>query len=361
MKITNEMIDEELRRSANKIEEMLKDLFENHVSIDDIISDINNSPNNENIKNVLSNLSDSSDKEKFIKNFYENHVMMNLIAKQYVVEGFQCIEKWIPRKKDGSKLKIYIYKPIEEKKNVPGVLWIHGGGYAMGAPKKRIPTFKNLIDESNCIIVAPDYRLSLEAPYPAALNDCYEALLWLKENAKELGVRDDQIMVGGESAGGGLTAALSLYSRDKGEVNIAFQMPLYPMIDDRMTSESARDNNAPVWNSSLNEWGWKLYLSDLYGKDVPPYAAASRATDYRNLPPTVTFVGDLEPFKDETITYVKNLREAGVPVAFEMYNGAYHCFDEVCPDAEISKKSMNFFMEAFKYAVNNYFAKQTKN
>ena len=165
-------------------------------------------------------------------------------------------------------------------------------------------------------------------------------------------------MVGGESAGGGLTTALSLYARDKGEVNIAFQMPLYPMIDDRMITESARNNNAPVWNSNLNERAWKLYLGELYGKDVPMYAAAARATDYKNLPPTVTFVGDLEPFRDETIEYVENLKKAGVPVKFEVYKGCYHGFDIACPDADISKKAIKFFIESFKYAVNNYFAAQ---
>lgn len=155
------------------------------------------------------------------------------------IEGLYSSQEWITRK-DGSKLRICIYKPLNSKNDVPGVLWLHGGGYAQGIPETFADTYKRLIEASDCVIIAPDYRLSIEAPYPAALEDSYAALLWMKSHASELGIRDNQLIVGGESAGGGLTAALTLYARDKQEVNIAFQMPLYPMIDDRMRTESAK-------------------------------------------------------------------------------------------------------------------------
>ena len=290
--------------------------------------------------------------------FRRNQKMLNRFSRGKKIQGLQCNEEWISRKKDRSKLRILIYKSLTSKQNVAGVLWIHGGGYGIGLPELSSAMIKRLISESNCVVVAPDYRLSIDAPYPAALEDCYEALLWMKNHAKELGVRDDQLMVGGESAGGGLTAALSLYARDKGEVEIAFQMPLYPMIDDRMVSESAKENNAPVWNSKSNRMGWKLYLGDLFEKDVPAYAAAARATDYSNLPPSVTFVGDLEPFRDETIEYVNNLRKAGIPVDFQIYKGCYHGFDIMCPNAKVSKEAVSFLSNSFRYAIKHYFAKQ---
>lgn len=290
--------------------------------------------------------------------FRRNQKMLNRFSRGKKIKGLQCNEEWISRKKDRSKLRILIYKSLTSKQNVAGVLWIHGGGYGIGLPELSSAMIKRLISESNCVVVAPDYRLSIDAPYPAALEDCYEALLWMKNHAKELGVRDDQLMVGGESAGGGLTAALSLYARDKGEVEIAFQMPLYPMIDDRMVSESAKENNAPVWNSKSNRMGWKLYLGDLFEKDVPAYAAAARATDYSNLPPSVTFVGDLEPFRDETIEYVNNLRKAGIPVDFQIYKGCYHGFDIMCPNAKVSKEAVSFLSNSFRYAIKHYFAKQ---
>lgn len=268
----------------------------------------------------------------------------------------QFIEEYIPRE-DGSRMRMCIYKPLESKDNVPGVLWLHGGGYALGSPEQALSIAKRLIEASDCIVIAPDYRLSVDAPYPAALEDSYAALLWMKNHTEDLGIRANQLMVGGDSAGGGLTAALTLYARDKGKVAIAFQMPLYPMLDDRMTSESAKDNDAPVWNSKSNYSGWKLYLGDLFGTpNVPCYAAPARAEDYSKLPPTATFVGDLEPFRDETIQYVENLKKAGVHVDFEIYKGCYHAFEQMCPKAEISKKAISFLVKSFEYAVNHYYA-----
>lgn len=273
------------------------------------------------------------------------------------VKGLQTSEEWIPRG-DGSKLRIFICKPLHGKRDVPGVLWLHGGGYALGTPELSADTYKRLIEESDCVVVAPDYRLSIEAPYPAALEDAYEALLWMKRHAEELGIRSNQLMVGGESAGGGLTAALTLYARDKAEVNIAFQMPLYPMLDDRMKTESAKDNNAPVWNARTNGWAWKLYLGELHGQEVPVYAAPARATDYSNLPPAVTFVGDIEAFRDETMHYVENLRQAGGFVDFEVFKGCYHGFDTIHPQAEKSRKARSFFIRSFRRAVDQCFAEQ---
>ncbi len=302
-----------------------------------------------------------STEEKFVKSMYTNKKILSRNNGRNV-NGLSCAQEWIPRAHDESRLRIRIYKPLVAKAKVaiPGVLWMHGGGYAMGNPEMSAATYKRLIAQSACVIIAPDYRLSIEAPYPAALEDCYDALLWMKEHASELGIREDQLMVGGESAGGGLAAALTLYARDKGEVNIAFQMPLYPMIDDRMITVSSIDNDAPIWDSNRNKWAWKLYLGDLLGEKVPAYAAPARATDFTNLPPAVTFVGDIEPFRDETVEYVENLRQAGVSVDFEIYKGCYHGFDIACPTAEVSIRATSFFLQSFNYAVEHYFAEQSR-
>ncbi len=288
-------------------------------------------------------------------------ILNKITNKQWIKikdDKMRITQDWVYRK-DGTKFRICIFKPLVHEENVPGLLWLHGGGYVLGAPEHAKMTAKRLIETSKCVIVAPDYRLSKEAPYPAALDDCYETLLWMKSHAGELRIKNNQLMVGGDSAGGGLTAALTLYARDKGEVAIAFQMPLYPMLDDRMISKSAKDNNAPVWNSKSNYICWKIYLGELFGTaNVPCYAAPSRAIDYTNLPPTATFVGELEPFKDETIQYVENLKIAGVPVNFEIYKGCYHAFEQMCPKAKISKRAFAFMMSSFKYAVEHYFAQQ---
>ncbi|GAA3566758.1 alpha/beta hydrolase [Amycolatopsis ultiminotia] len=260
---------------------------------------------------------------------------------------------------DGSTLRVLVYRSATHRPDAPGLLWIHGGGYASGAAELEASAFTPLILGSGAVVVAPDYRLSTEAPYPAALDDCYHALRWLKEQAARLGVRSDQLVVGGGSAGGGLTAATTLYARDKAEVRIAFQMPIYPMIEDRGNTPSTLDNDAPVWDAGTNRSAWKLYLGDLYGTpDVPAYAAPARETDYAGLPPTMTYVGSIEAFRDETVHYVENLRAAGVPVEFREYPGAFHGFDMVAPKATVSRAAIAFRNQWFGYAVRTFFAPQ---
>ena len=270
-------------------------------------------------------------------------------------------QHWIKRK-DGGMERVCIYKPkdVHEEK-LPGLLWIHGGGYGMGSPELDENFIKNFIETAQCVVIVPEYRLSIEKPFPAALDDCYAALLWMKHNADKLGIHSSQLMIGGDSAGGGLTAALSLYARDRGTVNISFQMPLYPMLDDRMITESSQNNTAPVWDSKRNYLGWKYYLGGLFESDhVSKYAAPSRETDYSNLPPTCTFVGSLEVFRDETIQYIEKLRAAGVATHFKEYKGCYHGFDQAAPEGTVAKEATRFLLETFQYAINHYFAEQKK-
>lgn len=259
---------------------------------------------------------------------------------------------------DGSKLRLCVYSPATPKQNVPGILWIHGGGYAIGAPEQDALFINRFIAASGAVVVAPDYTLSVDAPYPAALDDCYAALLWLRDNGAKYGMRTDQIFVGGDSAGGGLTAAISLLARDKGEVSIAFQMPLYPMIDDRPTPSNT-DNDAPVWNTKSNEAGWSLYLGELYRtENVSAYAAPARCGDFRGLPPTCSYVGSVEPFYDETVAYIDNLNAAQIETHFKIFDGCFHAFDQVCYPTKVAKQARAFLMESFAYAVEHYFANQ---
>ncbi|GHP14241.1 putative esterase LipW [Lentilactobacillus fungorum] len=267
-------------------------------------------------------------------------------------------QHFIPRS-NGTNLRICVYTPQRLKKDVPGILYIHGGGYAIGIPEIESQTIRGIIKRTGAVVVAPDYRLSLEEPYPAALNDCYLALRWLSNNGSQYGMRSDQIMVGGESAGGGLTAALSVYARDQHEIAIAFQMPLYPMLDDRNNSKSAQNSNAPVWDQKANELGWKLYLGNLYQQNnIPEYAVPSRTTDYSNLPPTCTFVGDIEVFYDETVTYINQLKANGVPTHFKVFPGCFHAFNLLSPNSTPGRKANQYILDMVDFAAKNYFAKQ---
>ena len=212
---------------------------------------------------------------------------------------------------------------------------------------------KMLAKKYGAVVVCPNYRLAGKAPYPAALEDCYAALEWMHEHADALGIDRDRIVVGGESAGGGLTAAICLYARDKGDIPIALQLPLYPMLDCEDT-QSSSDNHGHVWNTKRNHWGWKHYLGNLYGsKDISKYASPARETDYSGLPPCYTFVADGEPFYSETLAYVKNLQDAGVEAKVDIYHGNTHAFDMLLPWLEQSKTAKRRLCEAYeRYMMN---------
>ena len=241
----------------------------------------------------------------------------------------------------------------------PGVLWSHGGGYATGMKEMvYMGRAVDLVRNHGAVVVSPGYHLSLLHPYPVALWECYAALIYMKDHAAELGICSDQIMIGGESAGGGLTAAVAMLARDKGEVRIAYQMPLYPMIDNFDTN-SSRDNHAKAWNTRRNHMAWKLYLRKDYNKEVAPYAAPARAKDYCGLPPAYTFVCTAEPFYDETLQFVRNLQAAGVEAKADVYEGMYHAFDMMEPEHPTSRAAIQAFNEAFAYAKEHYFAKNT--
>lgn len=260
------------------------------------------------------------------------------------------------------RIRIRIIRPAgEPPEKSPGVLWIHGGGYQSGSSRDVYVTRAlSLTVKFGAVVVSPDYRLSRKHPYPAGLHDCYAALLYMKEHAEELGIRDDQIMVGGESAGGGMAAALCMLAKDIGSVNIAFQMPLYPMLDDRDT-ETSRDNHAPNWNTKRNHKAWKRYLRDAWGTDlVSPYAAPARREDVSGLPPCYTYVGAIEPFCRETVDYVERLKQAGIEAEADVYPDWFHAYDLIFPMKKVSREAIGKFEQHFAYALAHYFAPQPR-
>jgi acetyl esterase/lipase len=281
---------------------------------------------------------------------------LNVLRSGKNIDGLHNEELYIPSKNGGPDIRLRIYKPLNHEGELPGMLFLHGGGLVLGIPELSHDNIEDYIATKPCVIVAPDYRKAYTAPYPAAFNDCYDALLWMNANAKLLGIIPNKLIVAGHSAGGGLAAAVSLKATDTQEVKIAFQIPIYPMLDDRQNSESAVNNNSASWNSKANKLGWSAYLRELneQGATIPPYAAAARANDYTKLPPTITFFGDLEPFKDETITYVENLRKVGIPVAFRLFEGCYHSFEKVRPNLKISKEAQSFLLNSYNEYVERY-------
>ena len=234
------------------------------------------------------------------------------------------------------------YTPSKENHSGAGYLHIHGGGYIFGTPE--------MMDASNALyaarlgitVLSVDYRLAPEHPAPAALDDCHAALAWLHQNADELGLDKTRIGIGGESAGGGLAAALSLRTRDIDALPICFQLLTYPMLDDRTGSE---DNPADpltgkfMWTRKNNVFAWASYLGER-SPSAPEVPA--RAETLEGLPSTWLSTASLDLFRDENIEYAQRLMASGVTTELAVYPRTCHGF-QLAVEAEVTKR---FFRDA---------------
>jgi len=290
------------------------------------------------------------------KIFHMQNRALDKLVKGHWLSAKTRVRECFVTRKDGSRLRLLVCTSKKKKasKPVTGLLWIHGGGYAIGLPEQDFLFADMFCKDGSCIAVLPDYTRSTQKPYPAALEDCYLALMWMWHNAGKLGINRQQLFVGGDSAGGGLTAAVCLYARDKGKIPVAFHMPLYPMLDDREQTPSSQNNDAPVWNTQANRLGWALYLKGITG-EIPYYAAPSRAVDLSKMPPCCTYVGTLEPFYDETILYCERLKKEKIPVHLKEFEGCFHAFDLMGYPTNPAKEARKFLMETFQYAQARYF------
>ena len=262
------------------------------------------------------------------------------MAKAPAIEGISSEDRQVPGPEGDPDVFVRMYQPTDRPATLPALLWIHGGGYVLGSVERDDLLAKHLSKVANCVVASVEYRLAPEHPHPAPVEDCYAGLKWLAAHTDEFGVDKSRIAIGGASAGGGLAAGLALLTRDRAEVELAYQLLIYPMIDDRnlaQASETAPDTY--VWSRENNLMGWRAYLGhEPGGADVSPYAAASRATNLTGLPPAYIPVGDLDLFLNENIDYAQRLLAAGVPTELHVYPGGYHGFNGFAPGAEIAKR-----------------------
>jgi acetyl esterase/lipase len=219
---------------------------------------------------------------------------------------------------------VRVHRPKGVDATLPCIYSVHGGGYVLGSYEMDDVRFDDYVPRFPCVGVSVEYRLAPETPYPGPLDDCYAGLVWTFDHADEFGIDRTRIGVFGASAGGGLSAAVALLARDRGEVSLAFQLLECPMLDDRQITPSSRHDGLPMWSRESNAFGWRSYLGDRYGGDVPAYAAPSRATELAGLPPALVIVGGADGFRDEDIDYALRLNQAGVPAELHVLPGGPH-------------------------------------
>lgn len=236
-------------------------------------------------------------------------------------------------------VSLKFFRPAEASSPLPVMLWMHGGGHLGGSPEQDDSDNIAFARDLGIVVAAARYRVGLDAPAPASVDDCYDALEALVSRAEEFGVDPTRLAIGGASAGGGVAAALVLLAHDRGEIPIRFQLLVYPMLDDRtVTREDLNARRFRVWTTKSNRLGWATYLDAAPGSDgIAAYASPARREDLTGLPPAWIGVGDNDLFLDEDVRYAERLKDAGVPCDLSIVPGAFHGFDALFAKTDVAQ------------------------
>ena len=233
------------------------------------------------------------------------------------------------------KLDLYIYRPKNiQNTKTPVIYYMHGGGYIIGNATMYGTTFNYLANKHNATVISIEYRLSTKAPYPADLNDAYSGLKYIYHNADKLNIDKNNIIIMGESAGGGLTARLGLYNKDHDKIPIKGQVLIYPMLDYRTGGNNDIYKNEYageyIWTKELNQIGWTSLKKDqiIPEKEMLYYSPAMASVEeLKGLPDTFIIVGGLDLFVNECFDYANKLIQAGIPTEFFCEPGVVHAYD----------------------------------
>jgi acetyl esterase/lipase len=258
----------------------------------------------------------------------------------------------VPGPQGAPAVGVRIYRPASVPGAVPVLIWMHGGGMILGNHLSEEDSNVAFARDLGIAVVSVNYRLAPQSPAPAAAQDCYAVMEWLVDNATEQGIDPERIALGGASAGGGLAAATALLAHDRGRVLPAFQLLVYPMLDDRTVRRRDLDTtHARFWRPKSNRYAWSAYLgAEAGGDDVSDYAAPARRTDLSGLPPAWIGVGTLDLFHAEDVDYAHRLRRAGVPVDLVVIEGAFHGFDVLFRKKPVSRRFWEAQRDALRHA-----------
>ena len=256
----------------------------------------------------------------------------------------------VPGPAGAPAVPVRMYRPRSARGDIPVLVWMHGGGMILGNHLSEQASNVAFARDLGIAVVSVGYRLSPGSPAPAAVEDCYAVLEWLVAHARAQAVDATRIAVGGASAGGGLAAATSLLAHDRGRIAPAFQLLVYPMLDDRTVLRTDLDTtDARFWLPGSNRYAWSAYLGeDPGGPDVSAYAAPARRADLSGLPPAWIGVGTLDLFHAEDVRYADRLSQAGVAVELEVVPGAFHGFDVLFKNTPVSRDFWNAQSDALR-------------
>jgi acetyl esterase len=266
------------------------------------------------------------------------------------VTGVVVTDHHVPGPTGAPDVLVRVYAPEGDAPagGRPALLDIHGGGFVVGSLDMEHAFAVQVARELGAVVAAVEYRLAPEHPFPAPVEDCYAALTWLHGDATALGIDPERIAVGGQSAGGGLTAGTVLLARDRGGPPICFQFLGIPELDHRLDTPSMRAFvDTPLWNRPNAVRSWQMYLGADHEGDVSPYASPSIAEDLAGLPPAYVTTMEFDPLRDEGIHYALRLLEAGVSVELHSYPGTFHG-SSMMPFAAVSRRAGDELLVALR-------------
>lgn len=259
-------------------------------------------------------------------------------------------DQTIPTADGTAGFRVRVYRPRADPQVSAGILFFHSGGMILGDLEFEHAAASRLSAEVGAVVVSVEYRLAPENPYPAPVDDAVTALRWLLEGSSRLGIQDGRFAIYGTSAGGGLALATALRARDELLPKPRLVVAIYPMIDDRIETASSREiTGLGVWDAEHNREGWSLYLG---GGEADTYAAPARATDLTGLAPVFLEAAELDVFRDENIVFAQRLMADGVPTELHVYPGAFHGYEAVAPDHEMSRKAVSARYAALRRALH---------
>jgi acetyl esterase len=247
-------------------------------------------------------------------------------------------------------IPIRIYRPAGD--GLFGTLvYFHGGGWVIGDLDTCDSVCREIATLAGVVVVSVDYRLAPEHVFPAAVNDCYAAVLWAAEHATEL-AGNGKIGVAGESAGGTLATVMAQMTRDQGGPALVFQGLFYPVVEADMKRQSWSDNGAGyLLETAIMEWFWETYCATVTDRD-DPRTAPIKAANLANLPPALVLTAEYDPLRDEGEAYGEGLQAAGSKAQIMRCEGLVHDFLSTAAVFDCSRGPLLATVEQLKTYLN---------
>jgi len=231
---------------------------------------------------------------------------------------------------ENKEIEVSVFKPRNIEADAPCLVYCHGGGFFLEAVALHKKMMFEYAEKANCIIIFPHYRLSLKNTFPTSLEDCYATLKWTNDNSALLGIDQNRIAVGGDSAGGNLAACLAQMAIDRQEIHICFQFLIYPVCDHTLSTVSMQTfQDTPLWNTPSSKLMWDVYLKSTDRNNLPKYVTPLQRTDFKGLPQAYIETAEFDCLRDEALLYAQKLKDINIEVELYQTKGTIHCYDVI--------------------------------